>query len=451
VQLQQTPEVSSFTADTHPTKSTAADSSAELQRLKEEVQRVTALATKLLDVTTALSDARSVEDVTRVFLSKGVEVVEAARGVIVAVEGDRLKVLGTRGFSTELDAQFANLTRDSEIPIVHALRKGAMLSIESAEEFREKYAGAIQGFGELADMQTYLAIPLVHASETVGVIALHFKEAGALGAADRTFTQLLAQATATALHRARSYDAEQEKRRHAELVAQARADVLGVVAHDLRNPLSLIVTTTELLQEEDLAATQRKQVLDIARRAGKEMNRLIEDLLDTVQLESGKLSLVLEDVSVVAVCREADETFRPLAERRRLKLTANPCDDGVCVRADPVRVSQVLGNLLANAIKFTPEGGDVTFGASPSEKEVVFEVRDTGPGIPPEQIEHLFDQFWQARKNDKRGVGLGLTIAKGIVEAHGGRIWCHSVVGEGSTFAFSLPAGGAAQEQPPLA
>ena len=121
------------------------------------------------------------------------------------------------------------------------------------------------------------------------------------------------------------------------------------------------------------------------------------------------------------------------------------------MRADPVRVSQVLGNLLANAIKFTPEGGDVTFGASPSEKEVVFEVRDTGPGIPPEQIEHLFDQFWQARKNDKRGVGLGLTIAKGIVEAHGGRIWCHSVVGEGSTFAFSLPAGGAAQEQPPLA
>src|SRR5438874_5970639 len=285
VHLQQTPEVSSIVADTRPIKPTAADSSAELQRLKEEVQRVSTLATKLLDVTTALSDARSVEDVARVFLTKGVEVVEATRGVIVAVEGDRLKVLGTRGFSPELDEQFANLTRNSEIPVVHALRKGEMISIESAEEFREKYAGAFQGFGELADMQTYLAIPLVHASETVGVIALHFKEAGALGAADRTFTQLLAQATATALHRARSYDAEQEKRRHAELVAQARADVLGVVAHDLRNPLSLIVTTTELLQEEDLEATQRKKVLDIARRAGREMNRLIEDLLDTVQLE----------------------------------------------------------------------------------------------------------------------------------------------------------------------
>jgi signal transduction histidine kinase len=289
-------------------------------------------------------------------------------------------------------------------------------------------------------MQTYLAAPLVHAGETVGAMALHFKEAGALGAADRTFTLLLAQATATALHRARSYDAEQEKRRHAELVAQARADVLGVVAHDLRNPLSLIVTTTELLQEEDLAAPQRRQVLDIARRAGKQMNRLIEDLLDTVQLESGKLSLVLEDIPVVTIFSQIDETFRPLAEKRRLKLTAIPCEDGVCVRADSLRVSQVLGNLLGNALKFTPEGGDVTFGAVRSEREVVFDVSDTGPGIPPEQLEHLFDQFWQARKNDKRGVGLGLTIAKGIVEAHGGRIWCHSVVGAGSTFSFTLPA-----------
>jgi signal transduction histidine kinase len=441
VELQQSPEVSGFTADSRPNKSTAAESPAELQRLKDEVQRVTTLARKLLDVTTAFSEARTVDEVTQVFLNKGVDVLEAARGVLVSVEGERLKLLGARGVSPALQAQLATtLTRDTEIPVVHALRKGEMISIESGEEFRQKYGNAYQGFAEMADMQTYLAAPLVHAGETVGAMALHFKEAGALGAADRTFTLLLAQATATALHRARSYDAEQEKRRHAELIAQARADVLGVVAHDLRNPLSLIVTTTELLQEEDLAAPQRRQVLDIARRAGKQMNRLIEDLLDTVQLESGKLSLVLEDIPVVTIFSQIEETFRPLAEERRLKLTAIPCEEGVCVRADSLRVSQVLGNLLGNSIKFTPEGGEVTFGAARGEREVVFDVSDTGPGIPPDQVEHLFDQFWQARKNDKRGVGLGLTIAKGIVEAHGGRIWCHSVVGAGSTFSFTLPA-----------
>ncbi|HEX9310016.1 MAG TPA: GAF domain-containing sensor histidine kinase, partial [Gemmatimonadaceae bacterium] len=452
VQLQHSSDVTSLTADNLAIRPIADDSSAndssaaELERVKDELRRVRSRAAKLLEVTTALSEARSVEEVTQVVLSKGVEVVEATRGVLVSVEGDDLKLLGTHGVSPHLQAQLGTITRDTEIPVVHALRKGEMISIESADEFRERYSGAYEGFGELADMQTYLATPLVHAGETVGALALHFKEAAALGASDRTFTLLLAQAAATALYRARSYDAEQDKRRHAELLAHAREDVLGVVAHDLRNPLSLIVTTTELLQEEDLEPARRKQILDIARRAGKQMNRLIEDLLDTVHLASGKLSLDLEDVAVAAVFRQADETFRPIAEKRRLRLTAMPPEETVAVRADPLRVSQVLGNLIGNALKFTPENGDVIFHAAPNGIEVVFHVSDTGPGIPEDQREHLFEQFWQARKNDKRGVGLGLTIAKGIVEAHGGRIWCESIVGGGSTFSFTLPVAGVARE-----
>jgi signal transduction histidine kinase len=288
-------------------------------------------------------------------------------------------------------------------------------------------------------MQTYVATPLVHAGQTIGALALHFREPGALGATDRTFTLLLAQATATSLDRARSYDVEMEKRRHAELLSHTREEVLGVVAHDLRNPLSLIVTSTELLLEEDLEKSRRKQILEIAMRAGKQMNRLIEDLLDTVQLEAGKLSLYLEEVDVATIFRQAEETFKPLADRRRVNLRANPPGDGECVYADALRVSQVLGNLLGNAIKFTPEGGDVSFRAARDGAELVFDVTDTGPGIPPEQAMHIFEQFWQARRNDKRGVGLGLTIVKGIVEAHGGRVWCNSVVGVGSTFSFTLP------------
>ena len=442
MQLQQhSPEVTSVTADTRPSKSVRADdSSAELEKLQEELQRVRDRARKLLDVTTALSEARSVEDVTRAFLTKGLAVVEAARGVLVSVEGDQLRLLGTRGISPELEAKLGVLTLQSEIPVVHALRKGEMISIESAEEFRRLYASAYDGFAELADMQTYLALPLTHAGETIGAMALHFREAGALGAADRAFTLLLAQVTATALYRAKSYDAEQEKRKNAELVAQAREEVLGVVAHDLRNPLSLIVTTTELLQEEDLEPSRRKQILDIAMRAGKQMNRLIDDLLDTVHIESGKFLLTLEDVEVCAILRQAEETFRPIAERRGIKLTASCPTAEVWVRADPLRVSQVLGNVVGNALKFTPENGSVTFGAVVSGGEVEFRVTDTGPGISPEQGEHLFEMFWQARRNDRRGVGLGLTIAKGIVDAHGGRIWFESAVGTGSTFSFTLPA-----------
>ncbi|HEY3134323.1 MAG TPA: GAF domain-containing sensor histidine kinase [Gemmatimonadaceae bacterium] len=450
--MQLQPDVTSVTADTRPTKPIQADdSNAELERLNEELRRVRERARRLLDVTTALSEARSVEDVTGVFLTKGLAVIEAARGVLVAVEGEKLKILGTYGISPELRVKLGDISRDSEIPVVHALRKGEMISIESAEEFRRLYASSYDGFAELADMQTYLATPLRHGGETIGAMALHFREAAALGAADRAFTQLLAQATATALYRARSYDAEQEKRKHAELVAQAREEVLGVVAHDLRNPLSLIVTTTELLQEEDLEPAKRKQILDIAMRAGKQMNRLIEDLLDTVHLQSGKLSLDLEDIDVCSVLRQAEETFRPIAQKRSIQLTSIVPPAKIWVRADPLRVSQVLGNLLGNALKFTPENGSVTYGATVSDGIVAFFVSDTGPGVPEDQRAHLFEQFWQARKNDKRGVGLGLTIAKGIVDAHGGNIWCESKVGSGSTFYFTLPMPKTGAEAPAIA
>ncbi|HXQ76571.1 MAG TPA: HAMP domain-containing sensor histidine kinase, partial [Gemmatimonadaceae bacterium] len=365
---------------------------------------MTAVASKLLEVSTALAEAQSVEDVTRVVLTKGVAVVEASRAVLLSVQGERLDLLGTVGFTPELDVELRSLTLASEVPVVHALRSRTIIWVESAEDFRERYGSAYRGFTELADMQTYVATPLIHAGEIVGAMALHFREAGALGAADRAFTLLLAQTSATALHRARSYDAAQEHRRHAELVSQARAEVLGVVAHDLRNPLSLIVTTTELLQEEDLEPARRRQVLDIAMRAGKQMNRLIGDLLDTVQLESGHLTLVLEDVAVSDLFRQVQETFYPLAQRRGIVLNSALPEDDILVRADSFRVSQVLGNLLGNAIKFTPENGEVGLSVMRDATDVVFRVRDSGPGIPQEQIDHLFEQFWQARRNDKRGV-----------------------------------------------
>ena len=424
---------------TRATVSSAESHAAELERLNEEIRRVAARATRLLEVTTALSEAQSVEEVAAVVLSKGFAVVEASRGVLVSLEGDHLRLLGTRGVSPTLAAQLALLDLDAEVPVVHAIRKGEMISIESAQEFREKYVALYQNFDELADMQTYLSTPLVHAGETVGAISFHFKEAAAVGASDRTFTLLIAQAAATALHRARTYDAELDKRRHAELLAQAREDVLGVVAHDLRNPLNLIQMTAELMIDEVLPLAKRKEMLDIALRAAKQMNRLIDDLLDTVRLQAGRLSLDVEEVSVHAIMKQAEETYRPLAQRRHLHFET-AAQDGAMVRADPARVSQIVGNLIGNAIKFSREDGSVKLRATSEDKQVVFQVVDDGPGIPPDNMSHLFDNFWQARKNDRRGVGLGLAIVKELVEAHGGKIWVESNVDHGSTFSFSLPS-----------
>jgi len=237
----------------------------------------------------------------------------------------------------------------------------------------------------------------------------------------------------------RSYDVEREKRHDAELLAHAREEVLGLVAHDLRNPLNLIITTTEMLLENTVEPARQRELLDIAMRSGRQMNRLIGDLLDTVRLQAGKFSLDLEDVPVASIVRQAAESFLPIAEKRGVRFDPIPPDDGIVVHADPLRVSQLVGNVVGNAIKFTPPKGNVRLQVSRDGDHVVVQVADTGPGIPPADIPHLFDNFWQARANDHRGVGLGLAIAKGVVEAHGGSIWCESTVGAGSKFFFTLP------------
>ena len=271
------------------------------------------------------------------------------------------------------------------------------------------------------------------------LIDLNFLVPGADLAVDRmeameiiAFIVVAATITVTmqALHRALALT----KSRSAELQR-----VLGVVAHDLRNPLNLLITTTDLLLEEDLDRARRKELVEIALRAGRQMNRLIADLLETARMQSGKIPLYLENLAVSTVFRQADETFRTEANKRRIHLDVIWPDDGIAVRADPLRVSQIVGNIVGNAIKFTPSDGTVTLKAAPEDGRVVIQVIDTGPGIARPDIEHLFDNFWQAKNGDRRGVGLGLAIAKGVVEAHGGQIWCESELGSGATFSFTLP------------
>ena len=286
-----------------------------------------------------------------------------------------------------------------------------------------------------------LRIDRVEALEIVAFIIVSVTITALMHALQRS--RALAESRAAELKRlneevGRSYNDERERRRVAELMAQAREEVLRVVAHDLRNPLNIIVSSADLLLQARLDRVKMKELLAVMLRAGKQMNRLIADLLDTVRLQAGKFTLDLEEVPVKTIFEQTEEAFRPLAAIRSIELVAVPPTDDVAVRADPLRVSQIIGNLLGNALKFTPERGVVTLRAAPNGHNVAFHVTDTGPGIQPNDVEHLFDNFWQAR-NDHGGVGLGLPIAKGMVEAHGGMIWCDTRPGQGSTFSFTLP------------
>jgi signal transduction histidine kinase len=149
--------------------------------------------------------------------------------------------------------------------------------------------------------------------------------------------------------------------------------------------------------------------------------------------------LQLRELDARDLLTHAKEMCEYTADDMGVQLEVRLADEGLRVWADAERVIQVLGNLAGNAVKFAGPGGRVTLGAVGKGRGAVFSVADTGPGIPPDEVTHLFDRFWQARTNDRRGVGLGLTIARGIVEAHGGRIWVESQLGEGSTFFFTLP------------
>jgi signal transduction histidine kinase len=314
--------------------------------------------------------------------------------------------------------------------------------LRSVAEYRDRFPWAYDRFSAASAIRAHVALPLRHGGEIVGVLAMSFVSPSALGAADQAFTLLLAQAAADALSRSRSYDAERAARREAETLAQARADVLGIVAHDLRNPLNAIGSSSEILLELDVPSADRQQMLAVMKRAVRRMNRLINDLLDATRLQAGRLSLDLANVDVRDIVREADEMCRHEAKERGVQLHTAMPELEQLVHADGGRVLQAVVNLIGNALKFTGAGGRVTVSARRTGNVVVFCVTDTGPGIPEEDQAHLFDAFWQARNGDRRGVGLGLAIAKGIVEAHGGRIWVESKPGKGSTFSFTLPVEG---------
>jgi signal transduction histidine kinase len=232
----------------------------------------------------------------------------------------------------------------------------------------------------------------------------------------------------------------------AEATIDAREQVLKIVSHDLRNPLNTIAMTVALMLNVPATAEQQREHLLRVKRAGERMNRLIQDLLDVAKFEAGRVAIDARAMEVAPLLREAQEMLAPLAAEKSIHLEAVAAEGLPTITADGGRVLQVLSNLAGNAIKFTPKNGRIVLRADPDPRGVRFSVRDTGPGIPEDQLSQIFGRFWQANPADRRGIGLGLTIAKGIIEAHGGRIWCESRVGEGTNFQFTL-----ARELPPNA
>jgi PAS domain S-box-containing protein len=309
-----------------------------------------------------------------------------------------------------------------------------------AECTPESLASTAQGFEhdvlvKASGAQSLMILPLVSRGKALGVMTFMMVDSGrrCTPALLNTARQLAAHA-ATAIENARLFEAAQR-------AIRARDDLLTFVSHDLRNPLTGIHLTTELLLRGAPGEERRKgwAQLDRVRRSVVQMQRMIDDLLDVASVDAGRLKFEVGVHDAALLCVEAVSALAPLATDKGIVLRCDVPDDLGGVRCDRERVLQVLSNLLGNALKFTPAKGSVTLTAGRTAELVTFTVKDTGAGIPASLRDHVFERFWQAEPSARKGRGLGLYIAKGLVQAQGGALWVESPPEGGAWFSFTLP------------
>lgn len=359
------------------------------------------------------------------------------------------------GSPRRFEAAFADANKQAELGEcvrLCALRPGRRTPqarvIESGEPllYEEIQGSALEEIEEDAEqakvmravgLKSTMIVPLSARGRILGALTFAAAESGRrYSAADLAFAEMIARRAAMAMDNSRLYALEQRGSR-------AREDLLAIVSHELRTPLGSVLMNVDLLLRESSGHDEQRKhgrkELQRIKRAADRMNALIQDLLDTVSIAAGRISVERTRIAPVPIIVEALEALQPEAAAKSLHSESVIPANLPAIFADPTRLQQVFANLLGNAIKFTPDGGTITVRADPSGDAVRFSVADTGPGIPHEDLSHLFDRFWQAQRKARVGTGLGLFIVKGIVNAHGGRIWVDSEIGVGTTFYFTLP------------
>jgi signal transduction histidine kinase len=233
------------------------------------------------------------------------------------------------------------------------------------------------------------------------------------------------------------------QRQQAQAQVKMRQDVLASVSHDLKNPLWTILIGAGLIKQkapDNESGRLLKQLADKIKNAGDSMNALIEDLLSLASIESGSLPIKQQVFEASTLAEEAHQMLQMLAQPKKITVNYQFLSPPALLEADYQKLLRVLSNFIGNAVKFTPEQGEIKLRVEAGQGEqLIFAVSDTGPGIAPENLQHVFNQFWQAQATAHQGSGLGLAIAKGIIDAHSGEIWVESQLGQGATFYFSVP------------
>jgi signal transduction histidine kinase len=298
--------------------------------------------------------------------------------------------------------------------------------------------------------RSVLAVPVLRETRIIGALVVRRRTPGGFSGETMEFLETFASQSAVAVDNAQLFRELEQKSAELQVMSQHKSDFLANMSHELRTPLNAVIGFSEVLLERyfgDLNDRQDEYLRDIL-RSGKHLLALLNDLLDLSKVEAGMMEAEISTISVPAAVEHAVSMVRERAASHQITLTQTLDPAVELLESDELRLRQVLVNLLGNAVKFTPDGGRVDLVSEPVGHELVITVRDSGPGIAPEDQEWIFESFQQGRRAASReeGTGLGLTLCRRIVALLGGRLWLDSEVGRGSAFHVALPLDAARAE-----
>ncbi len=413
----------------------------ELRREHEETEREKALVARLSalnDLFQRLTSSLDLDHVLQTVVTACRQLLEADLAAISLLDEGRrhLYLAAATGLDKRLFAE-ERWAADEE-PIATLLADGKPHIFPDA-------SGSSQALHPLirrAGIATGVSVPLILDGTPIGFLHVGHRVQRVYIDEDVVFLNALGQQAALAIRNARLYEAERRQVEQLQALERLQESFVSSVSHELRTPLTCIKASVGLLQEaraKGAAKAQAELVQSIAHQTAR-LEALVADLLQITQLEAGQLALTLQPTDLRAIVERVARGFRPLFEGKGQTLEVDLPDVAVKVLVDRRRLEQVLGNLLSNAHKFTPKGGFARVAVADKPGEVQISVSDNGPGIAPAEQERIFDKFYVVTdQKGLAGVGLGLYIARQLVELHGGRIWVESAPGQGSTFYFTIP------------
>ncbi len=321
------------------------------------------------------------------------------------------------------------------------LRSGEPMVFDNVQQDPRHFDGVDKQIA--FESRSMLGVPLLMRNRAVGVLeAWNRVDNSPFSEEDGQVLMTLAAQAAVAIENARLITALQKAYEQLNRVDQIKSDFIAIASHELRTPLGLILGYAAMLKE-DLKTPETVQQLDVVMSSALRLRDLIDDMVNVQHIEEGKAKLVLTTFALQEVVQRATDAVSELYTTKEQELLVSLPPQPLTLTADREKILLVINNLLTNAIKFTGARGRIMLSAEQKNGEVQVHVADTGIGIPAREVERVFDRFYQVEPHLTRthgGLGLGLAIAKGMVELHGGRIWVESVEGLGSRFSFSVPA-----------